>query len=343
MPVSLIKIEPNQLEQVASRFRTAACDLEHQKQQLDNAYNCLDWQFLGKAYMNTRISAFDSTNQAIINQLNQMSSYLLTVANRMAEADRSGGMINRALFSELTTGLSSSARQSAKLNPSVLGVGSILAPAIIGGMGWLRRTIMGKGLLAPINSPSVGSDENVRIIINTISENRKSLSRLIADSHWGNDYMGKKYGSQECKGFVKQVYNDIFGISELPATNKRTPYLFDESSSITQLSEFSFSGEEINKQDILKCLENAQEGDIIQMKITLSDGSSTPHSAIYMGHDENGILLFDANWEKDKDKLLIKEHTINYDDFIEYLSHNGNGFSVYSPSEWTGNISTPTF
>jgi hypothetical protein len=73
-------------------------------------------------------------------------------------------------------------------------------------------------------------------------------------------------------------------------------------------------------------IQNARFMDIIQMKLTLSDGTISPHTAFVFSTDASGMTWLDCNWDYKHTPCFV---TIHYITYASFTSMAGSNYTIY--------------
>lgn len=129
-----------------------------------------------------------------------------------------------------------------------------------------------------------------------------------------------RYANEECKGFAKSVFQDIFGYNIGSTKSKPNNYQINISSSKTSLVG---SLVDLSEDSLRSLFESARPGDFIQLRRKHS-GS---HSAIFMTSDQNSVTVFEANTDGHNG---IDVQTYSLSDFAE----KNTAIGLYTAKEY---------
>lgn len=130
-----------------------------------------------------------------------------------------------------------------------------------------------------------------------------------------------RYANEECKGFAKSVFQDIFGYNIGSTKSKPNNYQINISSSKTSLVG---SLVDLSEDSLRSLFESARPGDFIQLR--RSHGGS--HSAIFLSSDQNSVTVFECNVDNENG---IQVQTYSLTDF-----HKKNAaVTVYSAKDYS--------
>jgi hypothetical protein len=142
-------------------------------------------------------------------------------------------------------------------------------------------------------------------------------------------YLGQvSPASGQCKGFVAMVYKNALGI-DVPETKNDDWSRWYDSDQLSEVGHVTIDSPSlsINFSRVKNLLSNATLGDAIQMDIHKDSSDPSCHSMIYVGVDNGGIKVIDANWSADQDNV-VREHTFSLSELVDYIGAGG-GLTIY--------------
>lgn len=138
----------------------------------------------------------------------------------------------------------------------------------------------------------------------------------------GTKYRGK-WAHEQCKGFGKDVFQNIFGYNIGSTKSKPSNYQISISSSKTSAVGSLTSLPNKNDSSLCKLFDKARAGDFVQLR-RWHGGS---HSAIFVSSDPSGVTLFECNVDG-KNGIIKKTYS-----WKQFRSDN-NAVTVYTAKNY---------
>jgi len=153
------------------------------------------------------------------------------------------------------------------------------------------------------------------------------LNAMMNGSYGGKTYkLNTKYtgkwASEQCKGFAKDVFQNLFGYN-IGSTNKSSNYLISINGSKTSLVGTLTSLSRKSDATIRNLFNAARAGDFIQIQRS----HTGPHSAIYLYSDNNTVTFYEANLD-DNNGIVKRTYT------WQQLRSKNAALSVYTAKDY---------
>ena len=151
MPPCRIKLDPEQLRQMAEKLKNSATTTQGWTSQLSNSYQSLDWEFTNKGLVDLLVTQAEKQRLLVSNELTKMCQYLQTAAIRLGDADKSGVHISTISHVPFFSTIS-------PIKNDIIGIGAVSIPITLG-LPWINKCIGSMDLINKMVQKTIEQQE----------------------------------------------------------------------------------------------------------------------------------------------------------------------------------------